>query len=169
MKKLVILFLAFIMLAACNNPAKEAKVKTGVETENSPGLTLNTSPGKTGTFSTEDISCTGKTSTQYFGDKAKDGFSIVCQQDEPYAMLQATFANEAQAKGSLKPAEGFYSMEPGEAHISLSGAKLGSQEFVTKEESTGSILVEGNKLMLKNLKLFNMDGSSKTVNAEVMF
>ncbi|GAB3426114.1 hypothetical protein GCM10027516_29710 [Niabella aquatica] len=132
-------------------------------------LGLDRSSGQTANFSVGDITYSGKVSTQYFGDKAKDGFSIVCQQDEPYALLQVTFATEAQAKGSLKPAEGFYSMEPGEAHIALSGAKLGSQEFVTKEESTGSISVEGNKLVLKNLKLFNLDGHSKTVNAALAF
>ena len=169
MKNISAILLLAVLMVSCKENKNTMPADTMTKDAADLALGLDRPSGKTADFSVGDITYSGKVSTQYFGDKVKDGFSIVCQQDEPYALLQATFASEAQAKGSLKPAGGFYAIEPGEAHIALSGAKLGSQEFVTKEESTGSILVEGNKLVLKSLKLFSLDGHSKTLNAEVAF
>ncbi|HMR82170.1 MAG TPA: hypothetical protein PKE30_03525 [Niabella sp.] len=133
MKNVSAILLLAVLIVSCKENKSTTPADAIIKDAADQALELNTPSGKTAGFSVGDFTYSGKVSTQYFGDKAKDGFSIVCQQDEPYALLQATFASEAQVKGSLKPAEGFYFMKPGEAHIALSGAKLGSQEFVTKK------------------------------------
>ena len=123
MKNVSAILLLAVLIVSCKENKSTTPADAIIKDAADQALELNTPSGKTAGFSVGDFTYSGKVSTQYFGDKAKDGFSIVCQQDEPYALLQ----------GSLKPAEGFYFMKPGEAHIALSGAKLGSQEFVTKK------------------------------------
>jgi len=172
MKKVQTLLLLVLTFSiySCKSNNQEDKINETIAKEVAKAdLTLNEGEGKTGTFSTENSNFNGKTSTQFLGDKTKDQFSVVCQQDEPFTMLQITFANKAAATGNLKPAEGFYSMEPGEAHISLSGSSIGNSEFVTNDNSSGSITVKGSDIILKDLKLFNNDGASKVVNANIQF
>ena len=168
MKKTIIPFLALALLAACNNDKKETTT-AGESTEKNAGLTVNDDEGKTGTFTAAGVSFKGKSSTQYFGDKTTGQYSVLCQQDEPFALLQAIFANEQNASGSLKPSASFTSIEPGTANIALSGTAIGDKEFVTKSNSAGSITVEGKKLIIKDLELFNQDNAKKTVSAEIDF
>ncbi len=168
MKKTLIPFLALAMLAACNNDKKETTT-TGESTEKNAGLTVNDEEGKTGTFTADGTNFKGKSSTQYFGNKTTGQYSVLCQQDDPFALLQAIFANEKNASGSLKPSTSFTSIEPGTVNIALSGTAIGAKEFVTKSSSAGSITVEGKKLILKDVELFNQDDQKKTVSAEINF
>ncbi|MFV0606617.1 MAG: hypothetical protein ACK5NK_12320 [Niabella sp.] len=170
MKQLLLPFVLMIVIASCknnNSNTKTADEATTAVTEKASEM--DEASGHTATFKAGDAVFTGKVSTQFFGDKEKDQFSVLCQQDEPFTLLQATFANKAAANGSLKPADGFYSIGNGEAFIALSGANLGDKEFVTSDKTTGSISVEGNQLLLKDLKLFNKDRQEKTVNAAIEF
>lgn len=169
MKKTIIPFLALALLAACNNDKKETTISSGESNQSNAGLTVNDDEGKTGTFTADGASFKGKSSTQYFGDKTTGQYSVLCQQDDPFALLQAIFANEKDASGTLKPSASFTSIEAGTVNIALSGTAIGDKEFVTKSNSAGSITVEGKKLILEDLELFNQDNQKKTVSAEINF
>jgi len=169
MKPTIILFIVILMLVCCKQNVGKIAGNTVKEEVLKESGALNEDKDKTGNFLVDGISYSGKSSMQFLGDKDKDQFSVVCQVGEPYTLLQVTFINRESAKGSLQPAEGFYIMEAGQAHVALSGTRIGNQEFVTQKESGGSIIVNGNKLFLKNLELFSLDGDTKTVNAEVGF
>lgn len=170
MKKSILVITVAIVtfLSSCGDKKKTASSGNTTSSETT-GLTVNDDEGKSGNFSVDGTSFKGKSSTQYFGDKVTGQFSVLCQQDEPFALLQAVFANEAAATGNLKPADGFYSMETGEAHIALSGNSFGDKEFVTTSSSTGSIIISGKELVIKDLKLYNSDKQEKTVSATIPF
>ena len=147
-------------MAACNNNT------TATKEANAAGIEI-ADEGKSASFTVDGTTYKGNVSTQYFGDKVTGQFSVLCQQDEPLALLQAVFKNEKEAAGNLKAAEGFYSMEPGEANIALSGTAIGEKEFVTKTGSTGTISVSGRTMTIKDLKLFNADNQEKVVSATI--
>lgn len=173
MKTTLLVFagVAALCFSSCNSNSQDKKVQEIIANELSKSaISLDENDaGKTGSFSVDAQNFNGKTSTQYFGDKIKDQFSVLCQQDDPFALLQITFANEAEAKGNPKPADGFYSMEPGEAHVAVSGTDLGDKEFATKEKSTGSITVSDHQIILKDLQIFNQYWASKTINATLNY
>ncbi len=153
-------FAGCLAAASCNsNAAKETNI-TGMETADN---------AKTASFTVDGKAYKGSVSTQYFADKVTGQFSVLCQQDEPLALLQAVFKNEKEAAGNLKPAGGFYSMDPGEANIALSGTAIGDKEFITKSNSTGNISVSDRTLTIKDLKLFNSDNKEKTINATIAY
>lgn len=160
MKKYIFhIVLAFSLAAAsCNSNTPKESNTADIEISDK---------AKTAAFTVDGTAYKGKVTTQYFGDKVTGQFSVLCQQDEPFALLQAVFKNEKEAAGSLKPAGGFYSMEPGEAHIALSGTAIGDKEYVTKSNSTGTITVSNKTLTIKDLKLFNSDNKEKVVNATI--
>ncbi len=167
MKKPIILFFAILILTDCTGVTIETKIETDTAKENkySPSFT----EGKNGVFIVDEITYNGTVSIQYFDDKRQEQFSIICQQNEPFTLLQVTFANEDQLKGSLQPVGSFYTIRSGKAHISLSGAKIGTNEFVTRNESSGSIAVANHKVIIKDLELFATNGAVKKVNAELPF
>ena len=167
-KSIIALVSAIILLIACGDKKKTSSAESSSSAENT-GLTVNKDEEKAGSFSAEGTDYKGKSSTQYFGDKVTGQFSVLCQQDEPLALLQAVFANEKEATGTLKPIEGFMSMQAGEAHITLSGTAIGDKQFVTKSNSTGSIAIQGKKMIIKDLKLFNSDNKEKVVTANIEF
>ncbi len=153
--------LSFTLIAvSCNNKDTKENMVTDIETSDK---------AKTASFIVDGGSYKGNVSTQYFGDKVTGQFSVVCQQDEPLALLQAVFKNEKEAAGNLKLAGGFYSMEPGEAYIALSGAAIGDKEFITRSNSTGIITVSDKTLTIKDLKLFNSDNKEKVVSATISY
>lgn len=162
MKKyfLYVVFASCLAAASCNNNAAKETNTAGIEIADN---------AKTASFTVEGIAYKGRVSTQYFADKLTGQFSVLCQQNEPFALLQAVFKNEKEAAGNLKPAGGFYSMDPGEANIALSGTAIGDKEFVTKSNSTGSITVSDRTLTIKDLKLFNSDNKEKMVNATIVY
>ncbi len=141
-------------------------ITTTAETADKPKTASFTSEEteKTGSYTVDGQTYKGKITLQKM---AKDQYSVLCQQDEPFSLLQLIFTNEKEARSSatLKAGDSFYSMEPGEVHVSLSGDK----DFVTTSESTGSITVSGNSVTLKDLQLINSDKKSKVVNATLSF
>ena len=163
-KSILALVSVIILLVACGDKKKTSSAESSSSAENT-GLTVNEDEGKTGSFSADGTDFKGKSSTQYFGDKVTGQFSVLCQQDEPLALLQAVFANEKEATGTFKPIESFMSIPAGEAHVTLSGDK----QFVTKSNSTGSIAIQGKKMIIKDLKLFNSDNKEKVVTANIEF
>jgi hypothetical protein len=149
-----------IGFASCNSNASKEISNAGIEISEK---------AKSASFTVDGAAYKGNVTTQYFADKVTGQFSVLCQQDEPFALLQAVFKNEKEASGSLKPAGGFYSIESGETNIALSGTAIGDKEFVTKSNSTGSITVSGKTLIIKDLKLFNSDNKEKIVNASIAY
>jgi hypothetical protein len=61
--------------------------------------------------------------------------------------------------------------ESGSVTVSLSGVGngLGDLEYTGSSKSTGTIEVKNRTIIIKSLKLFNSDGASKEVNAEIPF
>jgi hypothetical protein len=163
MKQIILSVFAIAAVAAssCNNK-KPTENNTVVEATDNQTTTAFTVDGK---------EYNGKVSTQYFGsNKETDNFSVLCQQDEPLVLLQATFANEKDAKSgtALKVKGGSYKTNAGEFGLSLSITGL-EKEFIANEKSTGILKVEGNKMSITNMKLFDQDGKEKVVNATITF
>ena len=125
---------------------------------------------KTGSFTVDGATFKGNVSTQFFGsNKDTDNFSVLCQQDEPFTLLQCTFANRKDAESpNLVPRGQSYKVDPGLFALSLS-VTGSDMEFVANERSGGSVKVEGNTLKISDVKLFDREGNSKTVSETIDF
>lgn len=181
MKKTIIVLAAITVLISCGD---NKKTTTDATTSEASSTTNNeSSDEKTGEFSFDGKSVTGKATTQYFGrDKEKSNFSVLCQHDESatsanFELLQATFVNEKDAitNPSLKIYSGsslpMTEPEPGIVAVALSGvgSDLGDKEYTGTSKSTGSISISNRMLTIKDLALYNSDGMMKTVNAKIPF
>jgi hypothetical protein len=151
---------AIFLTTSCSNSIKENKV----------GDVQISDKANTASFTVDGATCKGKVSTQYFGsNKETDNFSVLCQQDEPLTLLQATFANEKNAKTvGLKPKGGSYKVNEGEFGLTLTIAGS-DKEFVANDKSGGSLKIDGNKMTITNMKLFDRDGKEKIVASEIEF
>lgn len=161
MKKIIVLAIfSAAFLISCEKAKKESNVEDIQISESS----------KKGSFTVDGKTIEGKVSTQYFGsNKETDNFSVLCQQDEPFTLLQATFANEENAAApSLKPKGQSYKVSEGEFDLTLSVSES-SKQFIATDESGGTISVSGNKLTISDMKLFDADGKVKTVSATIKF
>ncbi len=184
MKKsiLFILFLG-IFLSACNSNNAQNADKKIKEEASEQGINIDPSE-KTGTFNFDGKEVTGKMENQYFGDKEKGNFSVLCQYEEGgdpmnanFALLQITFLNEKDAttNPSLKIYDGnmlpMTDPEPGAVVISLSGVglNLGNKQFNGTDKSTGRISVNNRTLILHEVVLYNSDGEKRTINAKLPF
>ena len=160
MKKLIIytLLLTTLYTTGC----KENESKTDIVEESSES--------KDGSFTVDGTKMTGKVSTQYFGsNKETDNFSVLCQQDEPLALLQATFANEKNAKaGTLVPQGSSYQVSEGQFGLDLT-VPGSDKRFIANDKSGGSLKIDGNKMTITEMKLFDADGKTKVVNATINF
>lgn len=169
MKKTIIVFAVVMLFISCGDKKKTASGETtSTETK---GLTVDESDdSKTANFTVDGASFAGKVSTQHFGGESGN-FSVLCQQDEPFALLQAVYANEKEATGSgeLKASESAYNVGTGDVNVALSGTAIGEKEFKTTSASTGTISVDGKKLILKDLKLFDSDKKEKVVSGTIAF
>lgn len=169
--------LASSILVSCNNnKGNEINTTTGE---------INSEVAKTGTFSFDGKTVSGKVETQYFGDKEKGNFSVLCQHnqssdpgDANFELLQITFNNEkeATAVSNLKVYDNGSTLpmtepEPGIVAVSLSGVGngLGNKEYTGTEKTTGTITVKNRSIEIKELVLFDSDGDRKTVNATLPF
>jgi hypothetical protein len=181
MKKTILAFAIITLLISC---ADEKKPTTDASpTETISTTTNESSEEKTGEFSFDGKTVTGKATTQYFGsDKEKANFSVLCQHDESatsanFELLQITFLNEKDA--TTNPALKLYDgsqlpmtePEPGSYTVALSGVGAGfhDQEFTGSDKSTGSVSVSNRTVIVKDLVLFTRDGDKKTVNAKIPF
>jgi hypothetical protein len=156
---------AVILLISCGDN-KKSSLDTNTSKETT-SVTEDESEDKSATFKVDGTEFKGRVSTQHFGGESNN-FSVLCQQNEPFALLQAVFANEKEATGTatLKPAESFYNLSEG-VSIALT---LGDEKFNTTDKSTGIISVDGKKLILKDLKLFNTDNKKeKVLNTTIAF
>lgn len=180
MKKLILTTTIVLSLFAvsCKDKTNET-LKT--EAANA-GIEINES-SKTGNFSFDGKDFSAATETQYFGDKEKGNFSILCKhsnsdkpEDPNFELLQVTFVNENDANNS--PLKIYHRSilpmtepEPGIVAVSLSGVGngLGDSEFTGNGKSTGTITVKDRMLTLKEVVLFNSAGEQKVVNASLSY
>ncbi len=183
MKKVI--FTTAIALSVFTISCKENKDKVSetLKTEAAKeGLQIDDTE-KTGTFSFDGKSFSAPVETQYFGDKEKGNFSVLCQHnsdnptDPNFELLQVTFLNEKDANSShLKIYDGGGSLpmtepEPGIVAVTLSGVGngLGDSEFTGNGKSTGTITVKDRTVTLKDMVLFNSNGDKKVVNAALSY
>jgi len=164
MKKTILTCAAAVTLLISCGDNKKSSSDTGTSKETT-SITDDESEDKSATFKVDGTEFKGRVTTQHF---ANEGFSVLCQQNEPYALLQAIFTNEKEANGTatFKPGESFYSVPAGDVHIALSGD---DEKFQTSDKSTGTISVDGKKLILKDLKLFNKAKKEKVLTATIPF
>jgi hypothetical protein len=181
MKKLFICVAAISFQAACGDSKKTSPSET-TSTTATTSTSESNSDEKTGEFSIDGTTVTGNASVQYFGDKEKGNFSVLCQHNESatsanFELLQATFVNEKDAttnpnlkiySGSTLP---MTEPEPGSVAIALSGvgSDLGDKQFTGTSKSSGSITISNRVLTIKDLTLYDSDGKMKTVNAKIPF
>lgn len=185
MKKLILTTsVALSMLAiSCKDSTKD-KINETVNSEASKMGIDSDESGKTGNFSFDGKDFSAKVETQYFGDKEKGNFSVLCQHNESddpenanHELLQVIFLNENDANTStLKIYDGGSSLpmtepEPGIVSVSLSGVGNGldKSQFTGTEKSTGTITVKDKTVTLKDVVLFNMDGEKKVINATLPY
>ncbi len=176
-----ILAATITFLSACGD--KKKPTTDGSTTETSNSTSSDSDDEKTGEFSIDGKSVTGKATTQYFGsDKEKSNFSVLCQHDESatsanFELLQITFVNEKDAttNSNLKLYSGsqlpMTEPETGSYTVSLSGVGEGfkDQQFNGSDKSTGTVTVSDRTVIVKDLVLFTRDGDKKTVNAKIPF
>ena len=163
-KQLLYAFISLITFS-CNNNNDAAPAGAG---KNESGGS-NTS--KNASFTVDGKTYKGNVRTQYFGDKATGAFSVLCQQDEPLALLQAVFANESDpaTHENLNPRESYFSMNPGDVHLSLSGEAIGPNEFVSSGYNDGTIRVKDHVLIIDKFKLYSKVDGEKTVSSSIPF
>lgn len=181
MKKTILVLAAITFLISCSE--KKKTTTDGSTTETSSSSSNESSDDKTGEFSIDGKSVTGKVTTQYFGsDKEKSNFSVLCQHDESatsanFELLQVTFVNEKDAttNSALKLVDGptlpMTEPEAGSYTVSLSGVgdSFKDQQFNGSDKSTGNVTVSDRTVIIKDLVLFTRDGDKKTVNGKIPF
>ena len=186
MKQTVIPMLVFSALLFSCGDTTDKKVEDTVAKEMAGSdMVISSTEDKNGTFSFDGKEVSAKVETQYFGDKTKGNFSVVCQHNESdnpananFELLQVTFISEKDATTNthLKIYEGGSSLpvtepEPGIVAVSLTGVGngFGSGEFTGNEKSTGSIAVANRTIIIKDLVLFTGSGEKRVVNATLRF
>lgn len=122
--------------------------------------TTNGSTGKTGTFSINGTSFSGNVSIQTF---VNNNYSILCEQDSPYGLLQITFHNQAEAEagGTFDVSSGSTIDVPsGEVDISIDG-------LTYRNDGIQSIAVSAKKITINNVLVKQTGGGSlkKTINS----
>lgn len=117
------------------------------------------STGKTGTFAINGVSFSGETSTQTF---VNDNYSVLCEQDDPYKLIQVTFHNQAEAEagGTFDVAYFGLNVPSGEAEIGIDGLTFDPDGDYT-------ITVTGKKITINNVDLISSGSGSTfaTVNS----
>lgn len=108
---------------------------------------------KTGTFTIDGVSFSGKTSTQTF---VNDNYSVLCEQDDPYKLIQVTFHNQAEAEagGTFDVADFSLNVPTGEAEIGIDGLTF-------DPHSSRTISVSNKKITISNVSLDQTGSGSK--------
>lgn len=109
--------------------------------------------GKTGKFTIDGVNYTGNTEVQTF---VNDNYSIVCQQDDPFKLIQVTFHNQAEAE-----AGGTFDVENNALNVPSSGVNVGIDGLTFNPHGSNTISVSGKKITISNLKLDQTGGGSK--------
>lgn len=165
MKKILFACMLATLFTACNND-KDTKAGTPADKKETTNFTSEESNDGSGTFTVDGTNFSGKVTTQTL---ARQQFSVLCQQDSPFNLFQATFKDKADFEGnkSFTPSDGFMTIDPGTVHIS---ASKDNTEYQTKSSSTGSIQVSGNTITVKDLLLYDNTSDKRiTVSANVSF
>ncbi|HEX2627378.1 MAG TPA: hypothetical protein VHM26_00150 [Chitinophagaceae bacterium] len=165
MKKVFFACIIAASFIACNND-KDTKAEPSAEKKETTATTPEETKDGSGTFTVDGTNFSGKVSTQTL---AQQQFSVLCQQDSPFNLFQATFKDKAdfEANKSFKPSGSFMTVDPGTVHIS---ASKDNTEYQTKSSSTGSIEVSGTTITVKDLMLYdNTSDKTITVSATVSF
>lgn len=186
MKRVMLPALIFsALLFSCGDHTGKKVNDTVTEKAAEAGLTVNDEEDKTGEFSFDGKEVSGKIQTQYFGDKEKGNFSVLCQHNESddpmdanHELLQVIFLTEKDATGNpdLKIYDNGSSLpmtepKPGIVAVSLSGVGngFGDETFTGSEKSTGSIQVNNRTVIIKDLVLYTRSGDKRTVSAAIPF
>ncbi|MBK6339030.1 MAG: hypothetical protein IPH74_11235 [Bacteroidetes bacterium] len=129
----------FIALAIITTSCKKDKDETN-----------NT--GKTGTFTIDGVSYAGNTSTDVF---VNDNYSVLCEQDDPYKLIQITFHNQAEAEagGTFDVADFGLNVPSGEAEVGIGGLTF-------DPDGSQTITVTDKKITINNLELRQTGGGS---------
>jgi len=109
--------------------------------------------GKTGTFSIDGVSYSGSTEVQTF---VNDNYSILCEQDDPYKLIQVTFHNQAEAE-----AGGTFDVEDYSLNISSGSVNVGIDGLTFDPIGSRTITVTGKKITISNLPLNQTGGGTK--------
>lgn len=109
--------------------------------------------GKTGTFTIDGVSYTGETEVQTFSN---GNYSIVCQQDAPFKLIQVTFHSkaEAEAGGTFDVADFGLNVPTGEAELGVDGLTF-------DPDGSHTISVSGKKITISNVSLDQTGGGSQ--------
>ncbi len=154
MKKIVLpLLAALLMLNACQS---KSNTQDAITQKAVADATSDSDYG-TANFVVDGKSFTGKISKQTF---TNNSYSVLCQQDEPFQLIQITFKDEATAKkgGSFTPADGM------KMHVEANEAEV-SVDATMNSKGKGSVEVNGNTLTLKDIECANMSGGKATINS----
>lgn len=139
----------FLVLAITTTSCKKDKNNTN-------------STGKTGTFTIDGVAASGETSIQTF---VNDNYSILCEQDSPYKLLQITFHNkaEAEAGGTFDVGASIIDTPSGEVSISADVSTFHTYE----NDGPQTISVSGKKITMSNVDLVSTGAgtSSITINS----
>lgn len=140
----------FLVLAMVTTSCKKDKNGSGTNT------------GKTGTFTIDGVAASGETSIQTF---VNDNYSILCEQDSPYKLLQITFHSkaEAEAGGTFDVGASIIDTPSGEVSISADASTFHTYE----NDGPQTISVSGKKITMSNVDLVSTGAgtSSITVNS----
>lgn len=108
--------------------------------------------GKTGTFTIDGVSYTGNTEVQTFSN---GNYSIVCQQDDPFKILQITFHNQSEAE-----AGGTFDVADFSLNVPTATAEVGVDGLTFDPIGVRTISVSGKKITISNLPLDQTGGGS---------
>ena len=108
---------------------------------------------KTGAFAIDGISFSGNTSTQTF---VNDNYSVLCEQDSPYKLIQVTFHNQAEAE-----AGGTFDVEYYALDISSGTVNVGIDGLTFDPDGSHTISVSGKKITINNLPLDQTGSGSR--------
>jgi hypothetical protein len=171
---LIILGIMLFVITSCGS--KNSKSDPGGETTstNEPGENFSEDDDfkigdkkwttTTGTFSLGKDAYTGKTFTQQVRSLANVGCE---QQSDPFTILTISLSS-FDAKGDLKISGNVLETGPGEVFVNMTGGHS-VVEYHTTSASTGTVNIAGNIITIKDLKVFNMNGAEKVLNATVNF
>jgi hypothetical protein len=125
---------------------------------NNNSINTNTTEKK-GSFSIDGVSYSGKSSIQTF---VNNNYSILCEQDEPYMVLQVTFNSkeDAETGGTFVVEDDVINTKKGEVSISIDG-------LTYQNDGAQSITVSGKKISINNvmLKQTGTGAKKKTINS----
>ena len=109
--------------------------------------------GKAGKFTIDGVEYSGNSEEQTF---VNDNYSIVCQQDEPFKLIQITFHNKAEAitGGTFDVADFSLNVPSGSVEVGVDGLTF-------DPDAAKTIVVAGNKISISNLPLIQTGGGSK--------